>query len=323
MSNASYRGGRGGSAPGIPPTDWNQSSASSLVLGKLGAAGGVLAAGGAIIGLFALFGSWYTIAQYERGILLRNGAFQEIVQPGLHFKWPFIEAVVKADLQTHTARWGDKSAFEAYSADQQPANIVVSVTYRLSADKLGDFYNRFAGDFQNAVDRLVAPNVNKEVKVVFGTYTAARSVTQRGPLNADSAKAIQAAILYDPIFVVESVQIENIGFSREYIKSVEERMQAEVEVQRLKQNLDREKVQADIVITKATAQAEGVRQAAMAEADAIKLKGNAEAEAITARGKALAQNKELVNLVQAEKWDGKLPTTMLPGGAVPMLNVAR
>jgi hypothetical protein len=29
------------------------------------------------------------------------------------------------------------------------------------------------------------------------------------------------------------------------------------------------------------------------------------------------------NLVQAEKWDGKLPVTMIPGGAIPMLNLQR
>jgi hypothetical protein len=36
---------------------------------------------------------------------------------------------------------------------------------------------------------------------------------------------------------------------------------------------------------------------------------------------ALAQNQNLVNLIQAEKWDGKLPQTMVPGGALPFLQV--
>jgi regulator of protease activity HflC (stomatin/prohibitin superfamily) len=115
------------------------------------------------------------------------------------------------------------------------------------------------------------------------------------------------------------VQIENIDFSPEYIKSVEARMQAEV--QRLRQNLERERVQAEIVVTQAKAQADRVRLEAQANADAIKLRGSAEADAIDARGKALAGNPALVNLVQAEKWDGKLPATMVPGGALPMLNV--
>jgi regulator of protease activity HflC (stomatin/prohibitin superfamily) len=117
------------------------------------------------------------------------------------------------------------------------------------------------------------------------------------------------------------VQIENLDFSNEYEKSIEQRMLAEVEVQRLRQNAEREKVQAEIVVTKATAEANAVRQRAQAESEAIRLRGEAEAAAIRARGAALGDNPNLVNLVQAEKWDGRLPVTMLPGGAVPMLNL--
>jgi uncharacterized membrane protein YqiK len=87
-------------------------------------------------------------------------------------------------------------------------------------------------------------------------------------------------------------------------------MLAEVEVQKVKQNWEREKVQADIVETKAGA-----------EATAIRLKGQAEADAINARGKALRDNPSLVGLVQAEKWDGKLPTTMIPNSALPIFNM--
>lgn len=36
---------------------------------------------------------------------------------------------------------------------------------------------------------------------------------------------------------------------------------------------------------------------------------------------ALRDNPALIGLVQAEKWDGKLPVTMVPEGALPFLNV--
>jgi regulator of protease activity HflC (stomatin/prohibitin superfamily) len=87
-------------------------------------------------------------------------------------------------------------------------------------------------------------------------------------------------------------------------------MLAEVEVQKVQQNAEREKVQAEILVIQAKA-----------EADAKKLQGEAEAYAINARGKALRDNPALIELVQAEKWDGKLPTTMVPGQAVPFINV--
>jgi regulator of protease activity HflC (stomatin/prohibitin superfamily) len=173
------------------------------------------------------------------------------------------------------------------------------------------------------VMRVIAPHVAQQTKVVFGQFTAARAISARAQLNNDAAKALADAIAYDPVFAIESVQIEDISFSGEYIKSVEQRMQAEVEVLRMRQNLEREKVQAAIAVTQAQGRADAVLAEAKANAEATKLRGEAEAQAISARAKALASNPSLVSLVQAERWDGKLPATMLPGGAIPMLTLPK
>ncbi len=274
-----------------------------------------------LVGLVALtvvFGSWYTVDQTQRGVLLRNGAYVESVQPGLHFKWPWIESVCKLDMQTHTRVW-DK--MESYSADQQPAHLKVSVTLHATPDKAAEMYNRFGCDWDAAVGRLISPHVPERTKVVFGQYTAAKAISARGPLNADVSKAITDAVSYDPVFVIDSVQVEDIGFSGEYIKSVEQRMQAEVEVAKFRQQLEREKVQADIAVTQANGRAGSVLAEAKAAADSTRLRGDADAYAIDAKGKALRDNPGLVTLIQAERWDGKLPVTMLPGGAVPMINL--
>jgi regulator of protease activity HflC (stomatin/prohibitin superfamily) len=117
------------------------------------------------------------------------------------------------------------------------------------------------------------------------------------------------------MIVIESVRLENIEFSANYMPSIEQRMLAEVEVQKLQQNAKREKVQAQISVTQATAKANAVRAEAQANADAtrlngearaanIKITGEAEAAAIEARGKALGTNPNLVSLVQAERWNG-------------------
>src|SRR5215218_5893004 len=85
-----------------------------------------------------------------------------------------------------------------------------------------------------------------------------------------------------------------------------------------RQNAEREKVQAQITVTKASAEADATRAKAQAGADATRVRGDAEASAIRARAAALADNPALVSLVQAERWDGHLPQTMVPGGAMPM-----
>jgi regulator of protease activity HflC (stomatin/prohibitin superfamily) len=82
---------------------------------------GIIAA--AIIGLVALaaiLGSWYTVDQTERGVLLRNGAVVGTAQPGLGFKIPVIDSVEKISVRTTTYTW-DK--MNSYSYDQQPADL--------------------------------------------------------------------------------------------------------------------------------------------------------------------------------------------------------
>lgn len=264
------------------------------------------------------FGSWYTIDQTERGVLLLNGAFVEVVQPGLHFKLPWLESVSKIDMQTHKFEY-DK--VNSYSADQQPADLKVSVILHVAPDKVSEMYSRFGGDMQASVSRLVTPHMNQEVKVVFGQYTAANAISKRGQLNADAATALSQAMAYDPVFVVEGVQIEDISFSRDYIASVEQRMQAEVKVQQKQQELAQEKITAEIAVTKAQGEANSARAIAQGQADAKVAIGEAEAKAIKARADALASNGNLVALTQAERWDGHLPETMIPGGSVPFLNI--
>ena len=295
---------------------------SSGIGGYIGIACGIAVA---IAFITVIFGSWYTVDQTERGVLLSNGAFLEVVQPGLHFKWPWVQSISKVDMQTH--KWESPSnadgsgSMEAYSADQQPAHIRVSVTYHIAQDKVAETYSRFGGDVAAAVDRLVTPHVYERVKDVFGQYTAQRAITDRAKLNADSTAAIIESIAYDPIFIIESVQIEDITFSPDYIKSVEARMQAEVQVQQQQQMLAQEKIKADIAVTQANGRANSVVAEAKAAADATVLKGNAEATAIKAKADALASNSNLIALTVAEKWNGQLPATMVPGSSVPFLNL--
>lgn len=281
-------------------------------LGLIGVAG--------LVALSVVGGSFYTVDQRERVVLLTNGAVVGEADPGLHWKLPFVQSAVSISVESHRVEF-DK--MEAYSRDQQPAVMKLSVLYHVPTDRVSEVYSRFTST-ANLEDRVVEPKVLEQSKNVFGQFDAVTAVQERVQLNAKMAAAIHEAIggMNAPI-VIEAVQIEDIQFSPEYMRSIEQRMQASVEVDRLKQNALREKVQAEIVGTKAGAEANAIRQRAQAEADATKLRGDAEASAIRARAEALGSNPGLVALTQAERWDGKLPTTMVPGGTMPMMNVGK
>jgi regulator of protease activity HflC (stomatin/prohibitin superfamily) len=261
-------------------------------------------------------GSFYTIDQKERGVLTRNGKVIGIAQPGLGWKMPFIDGVTDVAVTTKTVNY-DK--LNAYSADQQPADMKVSVTVHANPEKVDQLYSRF-GTVDAYMAQRISPVVHQQVKIVFGGYTAVKAIQNRGVLNTAIAEAIEKTA-DDGLVVIESIQLENIDFSPIYIRSIEERMLAEVEVQKVQQNAQKEIVTAKITVTKAQAKADSALAEAEAEAKATRLKGDAEADAIKARAAALGQNPLLIELTKAEKWKGDLPTTMIPGSAVPFINI--
>ena len=270
-----------------------------------------------LVALVVFFGSWYTIDQGERGVHLRNGAVVGSAEPGLGFKVPVIDTIKRVSVQNLTVQY-DKVT--AYSKDQQTAEIRVSVSFHVPPGDVVELYSEY-GSIEGLTSRLVDRQVPTQVENVFGQYTAISAVQNRVTFVKDVTTAIRNSVK-GPI-VIDSVQLENIDFSDAYEKSIELRMQAEVLVQTEKQNLEKEKVNAEIAVTQARGRADSSLAEARASAEATRLKGDAEAAAIKAKAEALAQNQNLVELTKAERWNGVLPTTMIPNAAVPFLTPTR
>ncbi len=254
-----------------------------------------------LIGLIVLLvvvlasGSWYTVDQGERGVVLRNGAVVSEAQAGLGFKIPLFETVEHISIQSQNARFND---VKTYSRDQQPATLRVSLNFHVTDART--VYTDYKS-VQNMIDRLVTPQVYTWSENVFGQFNAASAVQDRAKLNTELAIALRK-VIRGPL-AIESVQIENIDFSGKYEEAVEARMEATVRQQQ------------------AEAEAAATRTRADANAYSVKAQGEAEASAIRARGDALRENPGIPALVTAEKWDGHLPQTMVPGSSVPFINV--
>ncbi|MDR2800941.1 MAG: prohibitin family protein [Desulfovibrio sp.] len=265
----------------------------------------------AVIILF--LSSWYSVEQGDRALVLRFGKVIETTAPGLHFKVPIVDNI--ETISVRTKKLTNKLA--VYSRDIQGAEVVLSINYSLIPTSVSDIYTKYGIGYEA---RVITPQIMSRAKDVFGQYNAVEIVQSRETLTAKVEDELQKQFAASGIRI-ESVQVENIDFSDEYERSVEDRMKAEVEVAKVRQNLEREKLNAEMVRTKAQGAADARIMQARAEAEAIRLQGEAEAAAIKARADALAKNQELVMLIQAEKWDGKLPQTMVPSGALPFLQV--
>jgi len=276
--------------------------------------GSAVGGAAALILLIVFFGSWYTVDETERGVLLRNGALVGVVDPGLSFKMPFIETVKLISTQSQVSAYEN---LQAYSKDQQSAQLKVSVSWHVAPSDVAKVYTQFK-DIEGIRDRLISRQVPTQVENVFGQFNAVAAVQNRVQLVSDISMAIKAAIT-GPV-IIDSVQVENIDFSDAYEKAIEARMAAEVQVKTREQQLATEQVQAQIRVTQAQAEADAQLAQAKADAQATELRGRAEAEAIKARAQALASNQNLVELTKAERWNGVLPTTVLPSGSLPFID---
>ena len=143
-----------------------------------------------------------------------------------------------------------------------------------------------------------------------------QAVATEGPGLHFKLPLVEEAALDGRGIQIVSVQVEDVSFSDAYETAVENRMKSVV----LQYQAEAEKQQR---ITNADAAAYEVNAAADAQAHAIQVQGEAQASAINARADALQSNPNLVSLTAAEKWNGALPTTIVPGGATPFVQVSR
>lgn len=269
----------------------------------------------ALVGVSIVLSSFFTISERERGVVLRWKQLSSVAEPGLHWKIPIISSVVKLPVDNQTVTVEKMSAG---SADQQEAIIKASLNWRLNPDYAGQFYARFKS-VENAESSYVLPRFNARTKVVFGQFTAATTFSNRGLLNSAALSDVQASL--GDWFIVDGVQVENVEFDAQYTNAINQRMEAEVQVAREKQTLERERIQAEIKNTQADAEKYRVMAEGEAIASATKAKGEAEAIAIKLKGDALKENPGLIQLELAGRWNGTTPSTYIGDGkgALPIL----
>lgn len=271
--------------------------------------------------LFVLGGAVYTIDETERGVLLQNGAIisEEPIKPGLNFKLPIVQDVDTISVQS------SKEVFEdipSISKDRQSERLFVSVNYRIAEDKVIDIRRTYINE-QNLVDRVLRPTIIESIKTVAPKYTAEEAWLNREVVGGALTEAIIAG-LDNRFIIIESIQVEDIKLSEEYVRLLEDKAAQTLKVQTLEQIEQQQIVQARTTVVNAKAEADAQLARASAQAEAVRLQGQAEADAIEAKANALAKNGNLVQLTQAERWDGKLPTSIFGGsasGPLPILNV--
>jgi regulator of protease activity HflC (stomatin/prohibitin superfamily) len=271
---------------------------------------------GVFAALFLLTGflGFFTVDQGEVSVVTRAGQYKEVVGPGFNFKMPFIDGAT--DFEIRTQKY-DVEKVVSYSRDIQQSTSRIVVNYDLPAANVERVFKQLGKDY---AARVLYPAVLDKYKEVFGQYTAAEIVADRNKVGIDVTRAIREEVLPHGINVT-AVQIVNIDFTKEFEHAIEAAVKAKAQVTEAEQILRRKEVEAKTVVVQAEAAAEAARKEAAGKADALILTSSAEAKAHEIVGKAIAANPVIVEMKKAERWDGKLPTSMPPGSSVPFIQV--
>ena len=162
---------------------------------------------------------------------------------------PWIDTVRKITVQNQNKPLYARSRLTRATSSRPISTVSVSFV----ASDPSAVYEQY-GDLEGAIARLIDPRVMSGVKTIFGQYDAVARDSGARRSEHRHRDAITSAIT-GPISII-SVQVENIDFSEAYEQSVEQRMLAQVEIQRREQNLRTMEVEAQIARTRAEGEAE-------------------------------------------------------------------
>jgi len=269
------------------------------------------------IGVIILFSSVYTVNEGHIGIVKRFSEAKEQVNPGLHFKVPFIDMVEEIEVRTRK----NEEKMASSTKEQMPVTVIVSVNWTVDKTAALELYRQYGGlkQFEN---RILDPRFRSATKDVIPQYDAEKLIQDR----AGAIQAIELSFIEEmkefPV-TVDNIQIENIKLPAKYLTSIETKQTEKNLADAEKHKLARQNLEAQRGVNTAKARADGIKLVAIAEAESIRIKGLAEAEAITAKAKALGNNPLIVKLTEAQNWDGKLPETMLGSSNMPILDMRK
>jgi regulator of protease activity HflC (stomatin/prohibitin superfamily) len=247
-----------------------------------------------ILIIIAIMNPLVIIGAGKKGVVMNWGAVSgNVLNEGIHWRVPIYQSVKIMNVQT--VKMEVKAA--AYSKDIQTVDSVVALNYKLQGDKVNNIYQPIGDNFE---DTLISPAIQESIKAVMAKYTAQELIEKRA-LVSEEIKTILADRIQNRGFIIDAFSILNFDFSDAYEASIEKK-QVEAQNFLTQENITR---QVEEKAKQRVFEAE-------AEAKAIKI----QAEAVTQQG-----GSDYVKLKAIEKWNGNVPTTMIPNGSVPFIDL--
>jgi len=231
-------------------------------------------------------GSYFKVDAGEVGVTFNTitGVTQSYSQ-GTYLKMPFITNVTDFDVKTQ------KEDIKAASAskDLQKVEIDVVINYHLDYTKVNELYVKVGEDFS---EKVIYPAVYEAVKSASAQFPVEQIIVEREELKQIIEDLLQIRLAKYNI-ILESVNLIDITFDKEFSKVVE---QKQMEEQKIK-----------------TAEYKKMQAQQNKEATILEAQGEAEKQRLL----RATTSKEVIALKWIEAWEkggAKMPTTLITDG---------
>jgi regulator of protease activity HflC (stomatin/prohibitin superfamily) len=250
-----------------------------------------------IVAIWMWFATFVTVGAGEQAVITRFGAIKSnTMSPGIHVIVPIVD---RAHIFS-TRQDKIEVEAEAASRDLQSVKTKIALNYHLNPAKVNNLYQEVGKDYD---ERVIQPAIQESIKASTSQFSAEELITKRPEVKEVMMKALKIR-LEKRYIMVDDVAIVNFTFSKAFDDSIEAKQVAEQNALKAKQDLERVRTEAE-------------QKVAQAEAEAASLR--AQKSEITPE---LLQLRTIeMQTKYADKWDGKLPSTMVPGATVPFLNI--
>ena len=228
-----------------------------------------------------------------RGIKTRFGkVVGESLPEGFYMYNPITTEIHEMDtkVQKYTLRMA------TYTKDVQQAELLISVNTSLEPGKVHLLFQEIGRGYD---EKVIAPQISRAVKDTIGKWEADMLVSNREKATDEIFSSLKEALL--PYHInTQNVVIENIDYSSQFERAIEEKQ----------------------IATQDAIKAKNRTKQVEEEANQKVLAAKAEAESMRIRSQALSQNQNLVAYEAVQKWNGQLPINMYGSAPLPFIDAA-
>ena len=275
-----------------------------------------------VVVVFALFQCCYVVSEGSIGIVTRFGkvtrsddATLNVMQPGLHFKVPFIDKVKIMDSRIQTI---DQSANRFVTSEKK--DVIIDSYVKWQIEDAATYYLTTAGGNRMQAEELLSRKINNSLRSQIGRLTIHEIVsgqdsdrtedefdsqktadnstlgtTKRDEVMQNALRDIGSSARDLGVRIID-VRIKQINLPPEVSNSIYQRMRAERDAVA---KLHRSQGRKDAEAIRAQADREVTVKIAEAEKAARTLRGDGDAEAVKIYADAYSRNQELFEFMRS------------------------